>query len=115
VIARVARSEGADFWAIAERPYHETLAALIAIEEVERVEDLRDRMRDVNRAALVGTSVLDPGSLDAARAEVEGQYQVERPERREVERELAEADVEDIDRVMRIERRMRRKKGRKPA
>ena len=89
-VTKVWRHAGGDWWAVARRPYHLTLAALVALEERERVERLEadaDDLRHVYRvgyamaaskenraleqeqAAYLAALATDPGSVDDASTE----------------------------------------------
>ena len=74
MIAAVARTEHREFDAVASAPYHQTLAAFAAFEDVERVERVVSEFRALRDAVRVNHAFAAPERLKEAHDDLLARY-----------------------------------------
>jgi hypothetical protein len=70
VFIRVAMATAADVVAIARAPYRRTLWTFLHLQQADRVDDLRQRGRELRLAALMTLVAYEPGKLRDADAQL---------------------------------------------
>lgn len=74
MLAVVARTEHRSLMRVAREPYHETLAAFAAYEDVERLERVVAEFRDIAQAVRVNHAFAAPDRLKEAHDELLARY-----------------------------------------
>jgi hypothetical protein len=106
-VARVARGYSRPFTEVLDQDWADTLVADLALDELERVDQLLDRGRAVDMAALVSLAMHQPGDLAKERRDLE--LAMRRPRQPTLTKQDVEQLYRQADRAQRIARRNRRK------
>jgi hypothetical protein len=104
----VAQGYGVGFWAVAEWGYHEFVIAEAGLDEVERVEGIRDRMRALYQAQLAAHAMWSPEGLATERAAIQRTMRQHAPA---IDTERAAALDDAMGVLERAARRKRRPDG----
>ena len=106
-MARVARGYGQSFADVLDQDWADTMVADLALDEVERVDQLLERSRAIDMAHLMAIAMHQPGDLSRERRDVE--LAMRRPRQPTLTKQDIEQLYGQADRAQRIARRKRRR------